>query len=43
MVAKGSTTVLIAGLPAARAGDQVTEAGPPNPIAAGEPTVLIGG
>jgi uncharacterized Zn-binding protein involved in type VI secretion len=41
-VAVGSPTVLIAGLPAARQGDQVTEAGPPNAIALGEPTVLIG-
>lgn len=38
----GSTTVLIGGLPAARQGDQVVEVGPPNAIAVGEPTVLIG-
>jgi uncharacterized Zn-binding protein involved in type VI secretion len=43
MVAKGSATVLIAGLPAARVGDQVVEVGAPNPIAMGDPTVLIGG
>lgn len=43
VVAKGSTTVMIGGFPAARQGDQVVEAGAPNPIAAGEPTVLIGG
>lgn len=43
VVAKGSTSVLIGGLPAARMGDQVVEAGAPNPIAAGEPSVLIGG
>jgi uncharacterized Zn-binding protein involved in type VI secretion len=43
VVAKGSATVLIGGLPAARAGDQVVEVGAPNPIAMGEPTVLIGG
>ena len=43
MVAKGSATVLIGGMPAARMGDQVVEAGAPNPIAVGEPTVLIGG
>jgi uncharacterized Zn-binding protein involved in type VI secretion len=43
VVAKGSATVLIGGLPAARVGDQVVEAGAPNPIAMGEPTVLIGG
>ena len=35
--------MLIGGLPAARMGDQVVEAGAPNPIAMGEPTVLIGG
>lgn len=43
IVGKGSATVQIGGLPAARVGDQVVEAGAPNPIAAGEPTVLIGG
>lgn len=43
VVALGSATVLIAGLPAARQGDQIVEAGAPNPIAVGEPTVLIGG
>jgi len=42
MVAMGSTTVLINGVPAVRAGDMVIEAGPPNTIVAGEPTVLIG-
>lgn len=42
VVAVGSTTVLIGGLPAARQGDQVIEASAPNPIALGEPTVLIG-
>ena len=41
-VAVGSPTVSIGGLPAARQGDQVIEAGPPNAIAAGEPTVMIG-
>jgi uncharacterized Zn-binding protein involved in type VI secretion len=41
-VAVGSLTVLINKLPAARQGDQVVEVGPPNPIALGEPTVLIG-
>ena len=39
----GVPTVLIGGMPAARVGDQITEAGAPNPIAMGEPTVLIGG
>jgi uncharacterized Zn-binding protein involved in type VI secretion len=43
VVLKGSLTVLIAGLPAARVGDSVVEAGPPNAIAAGAPTVVIGG
>jgi uncharacterized Zn-binding protein involved in type VI secretion len=41
-VAVGSMTVYINGLPAARQGDQVVEAGPPNAIAMGAPTVLIG-
>jgi uncharacterized Zn-binding protein involved in type VI secretion len=39
----GSTTVLINNLPAARLGDLVVEAGPPNAIEVGAPTVLIGG
>ena len=42
VVAMGSVTVLINSLPAARLGDQVIEASAPNPIAAGEPSVLIG-
>jgi uncharacterized Zn-binding protein involved in type VI secretion len=42
VVALGSTTVLIGGLPAARQGDQVVEVGAPNSIAAGAPTVMIG-
>jgi len=42
VVAVGSFTVLINGLPAARQGDQVVEASAPNPIALGELTVLIG-
>jgi uncharacterized Zn-binding protein involved in type VI secretion len=42
VVAVGSLTVLINGLPAARQGDQVVEASAPNPIALGELTVLIG-
>lgn len=41
-IAVGSATVLIGGLPAARLGDQILEAGPPNVVAAGDPTVLIG-
>lgn len=39
----GSATVFIAGLPAARAGDVATCTGPPDAIAIGCPTVLIGG
>jgi uncharacterized Zn-binding protein involved in type VI secretion len=39
----GCLTVLIAGQPAARAGDMATCVGPPDSIAMGSPTVLIGG
>lgn len=42
-VSVGSKTVLINNLPAARQGDQIVEAGGPNAIAAGLPTVQIGG
>jgi uncharacterized Zn-binding protein involved in type VI secretion len=42
VVAVGSLTVMIGGLPAARMGDLVVEVGPPNAIVLGEPTVLIG-
>lgn len=42
MVSVGSATVLIGGAAAARQGDMIVEAGAPNPIAAGLPTVLIG-
>jgi uncharacterized Zn-binding protein involved in type VI secretion len=42
VVAVGSVTVLINNLPAARQGDMVVEAGPPNTIAMGCPTVIIG-
>jgi uncharacterized Zn-binding protein involved in type VI secretion len=38
----GSTTVLINNMPAARQGDMIVESGPPNSIAMGEPTVIIG-
>jgi len=41
-VAVGSTTVRIEGAFAARQGDQIVEAGPPNAIALGCPTVMIG-
>jgi uncharacterized Zn-binding protein involved in type VI secretion len=42
VVSMGSVTVKIGGLPAARMGDLVVEAGPPNAIVSGEPTVNIG-
>ena len=42
VVAVGSVTVMIGGLPAARQGDMVVEAGAPNAIALGAPTVMIG-
>lgn len=41
-VTMGSTGVFICGMPAARAGDMCTCAGPPDTIAMGCPTVLIG-
>lgn len=43
VVAMGSLTVFINGFPAARQGDQIVEAGPPNVIVMGCPTVDIGG
>lgn len=44
IVAPGTPTVIIGGLPAARVGDMATCAGPPDFIAPpGAPTVLIGG
>lgn len=42
VVMMGSTTVLINNLPAARQGDMIVESGPPNSIALGELTVMIG-
>lgn len=42
VVMLGSSTVFINGLSAARVGDVVVEAGPPNPIALGCPTVIFG-
>lgn len=42
VVAVGSTTVLINNLPAVRQGDTITEGGPPNSVALGEMTVMIG-
>lgn len=38
----GAPTVLIGGLPAARAGDMLVCAGPPDTIVQGSATVLIG-
>lgn len=44
VVINGSATVLINNLPACRLGDTILEAiGPPNTIAKGEMTVIIGG
>jgi uncharacterized Zn-binding protein involved in type VI secretion len=43
VVTKGSSTVLINGLPACRVGDPIQEITSVNSIAAGELTVLIGG
>lgn len=42
VVPVGSTTVLINNMPAVRLGDTIVEAGPPNTVTAGAPTVLIG-
>jgi uncharacterized Zn-binding protein involved in type VI secretion len=39
----GCPTVLIGGMPAARVGDMLTCAGPPDTIIMGSSTVLIGG
>ena len=39
----GCQTVLIGGLPAARVGDMLVCAGPPDTIISGSSTVLIGG
>ena len=41
-VTQGSSTVFINNLPAARQGDQIIEAGAPNSIVAGDPTVVLG-
>lgn len=41
-IVAGSTTVMISFMPAARMGDQATCSGPPDVIAQGEFTVLIG-
>jgi uncharacterized Zn-binding protein involved in type VI secretion len=42
-ISSGSATVWIEGQPAARAGDAAICTGPPDAIAMGCPTVLIGG
>jgi uncharacterized Zn-binding protein involved in type VI secretion len=42
VVTMGSQTVMIGGLPAARLGDMVVEAGAPNAISKGAMTVMIG-
>lgn len=42
-IAVGEPTVLIVGMPAARAGDMAVCSGPPDTIAVGSATVLIGG
>jgi uncharacterized Zn-binding protein involved in type VI secretion len=42
MVAAGSPTVFINNCPAVRQGDVIVEAGPPNSIMVGCPTVMIG-
>ena len=42
VVAVGSTSVLIGGIPSARQGDQIVAASAPNSILLGELTVLIG-
>lgn len=42
-ITMGSATVLIGNMPAARQGDMATCTGPPDSIAMGAPTVLIGG
>jgi uncharacterized Zn-binding protein involved in type VI secretion len=42
VVAVGSVTVMIGGLPAVRQGDLVVEAGAPNAIVLGALTVMIG-
>lgn len=42
VVPVGEPTVLINNMPAVRQGDTISEAGPPNTVAMGEPTVIIG-
>lgn len=42
VVTQGSTSVYINNLPAVRQGDMIQENGPPNPVVAGDFTVIIG-
>ena len=42
-ITTGAPTVIICGQPAARVGDMVACAGPPDSITQGEPSVLIAG
>lgn len=42
-ISLGCFTVLIGGMPAARAGDMAVCVGPPDTIAMGSPKVLVGG
>ncbi len=42
VIALGSATVMIGGVPAARQGDAILEVGAPNLIVSGAPTVVIG-
>jgi len=43
VIPPGCPTVLIGGMPAARVGDMVTCAGPPDSIVMGSSSVMIGG
>ena len=43
VISKGSTKVFISGMPAARVGDIIVEAGPSNSVTVGYPKVHIGG
>jgi uncharacterized Zn-binding protein involved in type VI secretion len=43
IIGPGEPTVLISGLPAARVGDMLVCAGPPDSIVKGSATVMIGG
>ncbi len=43
VVSIGSSTVFFNNMPSVRVGDLITEAGAPNAITQGDPTVMIGG